>query len=132
MKIFTIVFALLCVSNTVAQETPTTESQILQQMKYQASSQLMDKWYPLVLDYKDGGYFSEISYDFKVGTNQDKMIITQSRHLWGTSKAGGFYKDRSFLDYADHGFEFLKSKMWDAVHGGFYDLVNKKGGAHSK
>ena len=127
MKIFTIVLALLCVSNTVAQEIPTTEAQILQQMKFQATSQLMDKWYPLVVDDKDGGYYSEITFDFKIGANQNKMIVTQARNLWATSKAALFYKDSSFLAYADHGFEFLKSKMWDAEHGGFYDLVNKKG-----
>jgi|SRR5690606_39189905 len=96
-------------------------------MKHQATWGLTDKWYPVVLDTEDGGYFTTITYDFKVGDNQDKMIVTQSRHLWVTSQAAMHYNESRFLNYAEHGFDFLKTKMWDANHGGFYDLVDEKG-----
>lgn len=127
MKALTILLVLLSVFKIEAQEREDVDAQVLKKMKFQATSQLIDKWYPLVVDYRDGGYFSTITYDFEVGENQNKMVVTQARHLWVTSQAAMRYEDSSFLDYAAHGFEFLKSKMWDDQNGGFYDLVNKKG-----
>lgn len=127
MKIFTVLVALLYLLNSEAQEKKGVDIQILNQMKYQATTQLIEKWYPLVLDHQDGGYFSSITYDFKVGENQDKMIVTQARHLWVSSQAAMNYKESRFLDYAAHGFEFLKSKMWDEKNGGFYEQVDKQG-----
>ncbi|EKF55046.1 N-acylglucosamine 2-epimerase [Galbibacter marinus] len=124
MKVFTIIVVLLTVLTAGAQER---QVQILKEMKHQAAWGLTDKWYPVVLDTEDGGYFTTITYDFKVGDNQDKMIVTQSRHLWVTSQAAMHYNESRYLNYAEHGFDFLKTKMWDANHGGFYDLVDKKG-----
>lgn len=127
MKAFAFLLVILTISILEAQERVDVDDQILNEMKFQAATQLIDQWYPLVVDDKDGGYYSEITFDFKIGAHQNKMIVTQSRHLWATSKAALFNKDSSFLDYARHGFEFLKTKMWDPKNGGFYDLVNKKG-----
>lgn len=124
MKVLTVLAVLLTVLSTGAQER---QAQILKEMKYQATSGLIDKWYPLVLDSKDGGYFTTITYDFKVGEEQEKMVVTQARHLWVTSQVAMRYGDSSFLNYAAHGFEFLKAKMWDQQNGGFYELVNKQG-----
>src|SRR5690606_29695667 len=127
MKAFTAVMLLLTFFGAFAQESVKVDDQILKEMKFQATTQLIDKWYPLVVDDKDGGYYSAITFDFKVGTDQNKMIVTQARHLWATSNAALLYKDSSFLAHAIHAFEFLTSKMWDSKPGGFYDLVDKKG-----
>ena len=48
---------------------------------------LLKKWYPLAIDKECGGYFSNISYDWQVEEKQDKMIVTQARHIWVLSKA---------------------------------------------
>ena len=127
MKTFTILIVLLTAIGLKVQETEGVNSRILKEMKYQTTSQLLDKWYPLVVDTVDGGYFSTITYDFKVGEEQNKMVVTQSRHLWSTSQAAMHSGGSSFINYASHGFEFLKSKMWDNENGGFYDLVSKEG-----
>ena len=65
--------------------------------------------------------------NFKIGEHHDKMIVTQARHIWVNAKASLIYKDSAYLDYANHGFEFLKNNMWDTEHGGFYNIVTKKG-----
>ncbi len=104
---------------------------LINRLETSAKENLIDKWYPLVLDNEDGGYYSDITYDFKVGENQDKMIVTQARHLWATTKAAELYPEDSarYLSYATHGFQFLRDKMWDNEHGGFYNLVTKGGKA---
>lgn len=124
MKTFAILAVLLTVFRIGAQER---QSHILKEMKFQATSGLIEKWYPLVVDNNDGGYFTTITNDFKIGEDQDKMVVTQARHLWVTSQVAMRYAEGSFLNYAAHGFEFLKSKMWDQQNGGFYELVNKQG-----
>lgn len=94
-----------------------------------ANDHLLDKWYPLVLDLTHGGYFSDITFDFKVGDLHDKMIVTQARHIWTTATAANENPERKneYLSYAEHGFKFLRDHMWDKSNGGFHNLVTKKG-----
>ena len=90
--------------------------------------QLLEKWYPLAIDLQYGGYYSDITRDFKIGERQDKMIVSQARHLWTNAKAAALYgHEAEYLNYAHHGFEFLRDHMWDSVNGGFYNLVNRQG-----
>ncbi|MEZ7494325.1 AGE family epimerase/isomerase [Leeuwenhoekiella aequorea] len=122
-------FSLFCLTTftAFAQEKVANEA-IISQMKVDAKENLLDKWYPLVIDKEDGGYYSEITYDFQVGEKHDKMIVTQARHIWTNSVAAEFFPDKqNYLNYAAHGFEFLRDVMWDAKYGGFHNLVTKEG-----
>ena len=102
------------------------------QMRYAAKEGLIDKYYPADIDTLYGGYLSTFSYDFKPVGPQDKFIVTQSRHIWSTSRAAQFYHDSSYIAMARHGFYFLRDKMWDAQYGGFYSLVTREGVVKSK
>ena len=89
---------------------------------------LVDIWYPRVIDEEYGGYLSRFSYNWRPKDPQDKMIVTQSRHLWTLSKLGEcFSSDQPYREYAANGFDFLKNQMWDEQYGGFYQLVNREG-----
>lgn len=125
LKFLTILF-LLFFSSLSAQEKDTLDS-ILKQMEVAARQQLLDKNYPHNIDSAHGGYLSTFTYDFKPYGEQDKMIVTQSRHIWSTSKAALFYKDTSYKGMARHGYYFLRDKMWDSVYGGFFNLVSRVG-----
>ncbi|MGS2763534.1 AGE family epimerase/isomerase [Sinomicrobium sp. M5D2P9] len=121
-----IIFVLLgmCCYMLRAQQT---NSDLADAFRREARENLVDKWYPLAVDNEDGGFYSEITYDFNVGRRHDKMVVTQSRHIWTTAKAFLFYGDKKYLEYARHGFVFLRDKMWDKEHGGFHNLVTKAG-----
>ena len=85
-------------------------------------------WYPLSMDSLYGGFFSDLDYQWKLNGRQDKMIITQARHVWLKANASMFYqKDTTFRNIAGYGMKFLKEKMWDKEFGGFYDLVTRQG-----
>ena len=85
-------------------------------------------WYPLSIDTTYGGYFSDVNYQWELDGAQNKMIVTQARHVWSTSNAAMFYqKDNTLRNIAAYGVEFLKNKMWDKEFGGFYNLVNREG-----
>lgn len=100
---------------------------ILEKMKYQAKENLIEKYYPLNTDSVYGGFITSYTYDLKPASNQDKMIVTQARHIWSTAKAAEFYHDSSYVALARHGYKFLKDKMWDNEYGGFYTLVSREG-----
>ncbi|MDB5119859.1 MAG: N-acylglucosamine 2-epimerase [Sphingobacteriales bacterium] len=97
-------------------------------MERSARKELIDVWYPKSLDKEYGGFLSTFSYDFKPVDPQDKMIVTQSRHIWSNSKAAIFYPSNpEFKNYAKHGYHFLRDVMWDKNNGGFYTLVTRNG-----
>lgn len=85
-------------------------------------------WYPLCIDTVYGGFFSDINYKWQLEGAQNKMIVSQARHIWSASTAAMYYKDKNeFLKIAEHGFKFLEDVMWDKKYGGFYDLVKRNG-----
>ncbi len=90
---------------------------------------LLRRWYPRVLDEKYGGYFTNLTYDWHVTSEQEKMIVTQARHVWTNSKAAVFESHGSpYVDYALSGFKFLQEHMWDDRYGGFYQMRSREGG----
>ena len=115
------------ISSSVFAQKKAERDSIVAQMKVAAKELLIDKSYPNNLDREYGGYLSTFTYDFKPYGEQDKMIVTQARHIWSTSKAAQFYNDTSYIAMARHGFYFLRDKMWDKEYGGFYNLVNRQG-----
>lgn len=91
-------------------------------------TQLLNKWYPLAIDTVYGGFLSNFSHDFRPGEKQEKMIVSQARHIWTTSKASIYYPETTFYkNSAKQGFVFLKEKFWDRKYGGFYTLLDQKG-----
>lgn len=78
-------------------------------------------WYPRIIDSINGGYWTNFEYDWTRSVDQPKMLVTQARGLWTAARAASaFPNDPVYKKAADHGFEFLITKMWDTKHGGFY------------
>jgi mannobiose 2-epimerase len=87
-------------------------------------------WYPRAVDVDSGGFLTQFDWRFEPTGDQEKMIVTQSRHVWTTARAAQFFPgDTVFLPAAAHGFLFLRDKMWDREKGGFYWLVTRGGTA---
>ncbi len=97
------------------------------EMKYSLKNELLNAWYPRTIDTIYGGFLSDFTFDWKPEGPQDKMIVTQTRHIWTATKASQFLQDTSYLQIAEHGFRFIKNHMWDDQYGGFYMLRNRKG-----
>lgn len=98
-------------------------------MHEQLDQNLLRKWYPLVIDEKCGGYFTNVTHDWHLATEQEKMIVTQARHVWTTSKAALFVADAPRYEmFARHGLLFLRNFMWDERYGGFFQIRSRDGG----
>ena len=125
-------YSTLLLSVLIACHSPENEENpkkiLADQMEAHLKTEVLDKWYPQALDTVDGGFLSNFTYDFKPGEKQEKMIVTQSRHVWTNSKASLKYPETDYYKTgAKHGFEFLRDKMWDYENGGFHWLVDKQG-----
>lgn len=121
---------LIFFSNTLLFSTSRIQSNqesIIARLNYLLEQEI-SLWYPLCVDTLYGGYFSDINYKWEVEGIQNKMIVTQARHVWSISNAAIHFPEyRKYLKYAKHGVEFLRTIMWDKKYGGFYDLVDRKG-----
>lgn len=109
-------------------EQNTDTQKILIDMYEFLKKNILERWYPLVVDRDFGGYYTNVTYDWKLASEQEKMIVSQARHVWTTSKAANFFNDYFYRAIAEHGFYFLKEIMWDKEFGGFFQVRNREGG----
>ncbi len=129
----TLLFTLLifCLANaTIAQDlrSKSDRATMAEEMRTYLQEYAVGPWYPRIIDEDQGGFLSDFDADWKAFGDQEKMIVTQSRHVWSPSRLHRFYRELGHYDeVADHGADFLKNKMWDWQHGGFYQQVSRAG-----
>ena len=104
------------------------KNEISNEMLGALKNNIIKNWYPLVLDEEMGGYFTNVDKDWKLEPNQEKMIVSQARHVWVLSKFSSFLGNPDFINMALHGYDFLKNAMWDKTYGGFYQMRSREGG----
>ena len=93
-----------------------------------AWNSLLREWYPRAVDSVHGGYLANFDYAWQPLPQQHKMIVTQARHLWTTAKAAMLHPQEPLYGRAaDHGYRFLRDKLWNEEHGGFRWQVNQAG-----
>lgn len=131
-KIFTIILLLFLIFNACSvqeKKANTGDRKVFGELSESLNKGLLDVWYPRTIDSISGGFLSDFDYKWEMKGPQNKMIVTQSRHVWTCSTVAGFYPERKnyFLKIASHGVQFLKDKMWDAKLGGFFTLVDRQG-----
>jgi mannobiose 2-epimerase len=109
-------------------EDKREEQRIAFEMEQSLRAELLDVWYPIMIDTVYEGFLSDFSFDWHPAGPQNKMLVTQTRHVWTASQAARFFNDDRYQTIAEHGFHFLRDHMWDAEYGGFYMLRNRQGG----
>lgn len=129
MKIIKILAINLCIFNilgcisAIKKEDKKLIDEIDQSLRYD----LLDAWYPVSMDTVYGGFLSDFTYNWQPKGHQNKTLVAQARHIWTASEAAMFYREDKYQKIAEHGFCFLKDKMWDKEHGGFYTQLNREG-----
>jgi mannose/cellobiose epimerase-like protein (N-acyl-D-glucosamine 2-epimerase family) len=85
-------------------------------------------WYPASLDTANGGYIIQANPEGQLVPGGNKMIVSQSRMVWMFARlARAGYRKQECLKAAEHGYRFLRDKMWDPANGGFYWEVDSTG-----
>ncbi|MEM1715881.1 MAG: AGE family epimerase/isomerase [Thermofilaceae archaeon] len=84
-------------------------------------------WYRTI-DWRNGGYILNHDVAGKPLGKATKMVVTQARMVWYFSHLyRSRWAGREALEAAEHGFGFLKDKMWDGEYGGFFWEVSEGG-----
>lgn len=123
-----IIFISIFIATCKTVPTADDRAAIADKIDHSIRTELLNKWYPAVIDSVHGGYLTTFTFDFKPTGPQDKMIVTQARHLWTSSRAFVDYGGKEeYKRTAEHGFRFLRDVMWDQTNGGFFQLTDREG-----
>ncbi|MDD4112033.1 MAG: AGE family epimerase/isomerase [Herbinix sp.] len=98
----------------------------VKEIKEYLINHLLPYWMGLKDD-RHGGFYGEMGYDGKVKYTSVKGCIYHSRILWFFSNACLTLKNKDYLIYADHAYDFLKNKLYDRKYGGVYWTVSYDG-----
>lgn len=120
---------LSCFIHAQQKKDSSKNKAIYHQLSESFNKEQINHWYPRTIDSIYGGFLSDFDYKWEKKGAQNKMIVTQSRHVWTCSSVAEFYPDKKeyYLGIARHGVEFLRDKMWDHKLGGFFTLVDQRG-----
>jgi len=121
---FLIIISVSCKEN---QEIKTTSNfKILPEIKTSLAD-LVRVWYPISIDSINGGFYPDFNYKWEKEGEQNKMLVTQARHIWTASALADYYGDSRYEKIAAHGYHFLRDQMWDTKYGGFHTLLVNDG-----
>jgi len=87
----------------------------------------VDFWIKYAYDPTYGGFYSSIGRDGTILNNNQKSLISQTRHGYGFTRAFMLTGDEKYLDYAASALKFLFDYGWDDVNGGWYCFAKRDG-----
>lgn len=130
--IITLLLSHLGVSNLLAQAEKTNYIKIANEMESSLVNQILDVWYPKIIDTTFGGFLSDFDYKWEENGNHNKMLVSQARHVWATSKIAEFLEDDTYQKIAESGFLSLQKNMKDSKNGGFFFIRDREGNELSR
>ena len=84
-------------------------------------------WVDHALDKESGGLLGQLNRGGEPTGTGDKSVVLISRGLWSFSEAYRRYPDPAYQKMAAARLKFLREKMWDKEHGGYYFMVSREG-----
>lgn len=121
------------VERVSAEVTPETLFQLASKLETELHENIVDFWLPRCRDQEHGGYLVDFDPTGQFLDLDRKSLVVQARMLWFISRlisAGietSVNSAQVLRQAADSGFQFLREKMWDESHGGFFWEVNRQG-----
>jgi len=95
--------------------------------RVQALKDLIPFWAEHAPDPEGGGFFMNLSRDWRPLPPYDQVPALVSRHVFGFSAAYLLSGEPKYLDVARRGAEFLFAKAWDPDYGGWFDKLTRDG-----
>ncbi len=95
--------------------------------KRHALNDLIPHWYNNARDKENGGFYTNLSREWKPVGSWDKYPAMISRHIFGFSSAYLLSGEDKYIEAAHEGAEFLMKHAWDKEYGGWFDLLTCEG-----
>jgi len=117
------------VESTDAVPDPPDLTVHLPELRRNLQRTVIDYWYPGSVDLRHGGYAIASDDSGRLVPTTERMIVSQARMVWLSARlAREGYDTEAMTRAAAHGYAFLRDRMWDAEHGGFYWEVDAAAG----
>ena len=88
---------------------------------------VLQYWVDHALDKEYGGMLGRLNREGQPVGSGNKSVVLISRSLWSFSEAYRRYPDPAYQKMAAACLQFLRDKMWDKQHGGYYFMVTREG-----
>lgn len=107
--------------------TRTELTQLRRKLEAVLLENILPFWLSKTID-PSGGYNLNHSIDSSSKGPGPKMIVTQARMVWFFARmARAGYQSKRLLEASEHGYKFLREKMWDPRSGGFFWQLDASG-----
>ena len=88
---------------------------------------ILQFWIDHAIDTEFGGLLGQLNRRGEPTGSGNKSVVLISRALWSFSESYRRYPDPSYQKMATECLKFLREKMWDKEHGGYYFMVSREG-----
>jgi len=89
---------------------------------------ILQFWIEHGIDRECGGAVGWLDREGNPVPPETKSLAQQGRLLWTFSEVYRRYPDPTYAEFASSIRKFLRDKMWDSTRGGYYWLVDRRGG----
>lgn len=103
--------------------TATSYRTLQQQTEENLRQNVLGQWFPRAVSNDFGGGFDQnFSENWTNTSKGERSLVYQARLTWLASQAAMRYPAQSarWKEFATHGADFLRTRMWDAQNGGFF------------
>ena len=101
---------------------------LIKEAENHLTQELLPFWMVRMKDDINGGFLTHFDVNGKDPGEDEKSLIAQTRCLYTVSSAHrAGYGGGKLASLASHGADFLISRMWDKVNGGFFWMMDRKG-----
>ena len=101
---------------------------VKQEIESNLEDGILKFWIQNGIDKEHGGYILNFDENGKALGDTEKMLVTQTRMIWGFSILSREYGSPEYLQYAKQGVDFFIKHFWDEEYGGWYWTVRPEGG----
>ncbi len=102
---------------------------LIPEMEAHLEKHILKPWFPRAVDKERGGFIQDYSDDWTEKRDGNKTLVYQSRLTWMAAQVARSFpeKAKEYLEYSNHGLDFLADKMWDKENGGLFWSVDANG-----
>lgn len=128
-KTFVLAFLFICCCSitTLAQMNGEAAQDWAVVFRDTLQQSVLQFWVDHAVDQQYGGILGRLDRQGRLTDYGNKSVVLISRSLWSFSEAYRRYPDPVYQKMAAECLKFLREKMWDREHGGYYFMVTREG-----
>jgi len=102
---------------------------LIAELEQNLQEHILKPWFPRCVDKARGGFIQDYAEDWTESRDGNKTLVYQARLTWMAAQVALSKPElaKEYLEYSNHGLDFLADKMWDEKNGGFFWNVDANG-----